>query len=182
VLGLFPAQCTTEPKRGRVSLWGNCESYCRPKDQPDCRATVRGALLDILLATLPHCDTRHSSQCFSQPPLDHRMGITPDQPDPQRCSTMSRKIISTFTAAAMSMSIAMAIPVAVTAVSGLGVVSEAQAAKKISRKKSLAPRRGSNSNAPAAINCDIESSEECQKIVICSPNCSTEQMQGGDCC
>jgi hypothetical protein len=40
---------------------------------------------------------------------------------------MSRKIISTFTAAAMSMSIALAVPVGVTAVSSLTVVSEAEA-------------------------------------------------------
>jgi hypothetical protein len=40
---------------------------------------------------------------------------------------MSRKIISTFTAAAMSMSIALAVPVAVTAVSSLTIVPEAQA-------------------------------------------------------
>ena len=40
---------------------------------------------------------------------------------------MSRKIISTLTAAAMSMSIAMVVPVAVTAVSSVAVVSQAQA-------------------------------------------------------
>ena len=40
---------------------------------------------------------------------------------------MGRKTISTFTAAAMSMSIALAVPVAVTAVSSLTVVSEAHA-------------------------------------------------------
>ncbi len=47
----------------------------------------------------------------------------------------------------------------------------------------LAPNsRGGRTQGPAEINCDIESSEECEKIVICEPNCSTEQMQGGDCC
>ena len=105
---------------------------------------------------------------------------------------MINKIFSTFAAAAMSMSIALAVPVGVTAVSSLTVVSNAQAAKianaspstnrRLHKKKSLAPRRGGNSNGPAVINCDIESSEECEKIVICSPNCSTDQMQGGDCC
>jgi hypothetical protein len=52
---------------------------------------------------------------------------------------MSRKIISTFTAAAMSMSIAMAVPVGVTAVSSLTVVPEAQAGwgkiKRVAKRK-----------------------------------------------
>jgi hypothetical protein len=52
---------------------------------------------------------------------------------------MSRKIISTFTAAAMSMSIAFAVPVAVTAVSSLTVVPEAQASVFQSINK--APKR-----------------------------------------
>ncbi|MFK5980087.1 MAG: hypothetical protein QM488_14495 [Rhizobiaceae bacterium] len=152
---------------------------------------------------------------------------------------MSLKIISTFTAAAMSMSI-LAVPVGVTAVSSFTIIPNAQAANKdpcagqkwpnytqdcidhivktistagggnsssnkaiarklivsgkikantsrrairrLLKKNSLTPRRGGNSKAPATIDCNIESSEECQKIVICSPNCSTEQMQGGDCC
>jgi hypothetical protein len=76
---------------------------------------------------LSHCDAMHSGRHFQQPSLDLRKGITPDQTDPQRRSTMSRKMISTFTAAAMSMSIAFAVPVAVTAVSCLTVVPEAQA-------------------------------------------------------
>ena len=46
----------------------------------------------------------------------------------------------------------------------------------------LAPNGGGHTNAPAEINCDIESSEECEKIVIADPNCSTEHMQGGDYC
>jgi hypothetical protein len=51
---------------------------------------------------------------------------------------MSRKIISTFTAAAMSTSIALAVPVGVTAVSSLTVVPEAQAS---GLKKNKRPAR-----------------------------------------
>lgn len=50
------------------------------------------------------------------------------------------------------------------------------------RPGKLAPNGGGRTNAPAEINCDIESSEECEKIVIADPNCSTEHMQGGDYC
>ena len=53
---------------------------------------------------------------------------------------MSRKIISTFTAAAMSMSIALAVPVGVTAVSSVAFTTEAQAglwnkAKRVTKRR-----------------------------------------------
>ena len=50
------------------------------------------------------------------------------------------------------------------------------------RRAVFSPGSNGGSQGPATINCDNESSEECQKIVVCTPNCSTEQMQGGDCC
>ena len=50
------------------------------------------------------------------------------------------------------------------------------------RPGKFAPNSSGHTNAPAEINCDIESSEECEKIVIAEPNCSTEHMQGGDYC
>lgn len=43
--------------------------------------------------------------------------------------------------------------------------------------------RGRNTTAgPATIGCEAESSEECNKIVVGEPNCSTEHMQGDDIC
>ena len=70
---------------------------------------------------------------------------------------MSRKIISTFTAAAMSMSIAMAVPVAVTAVSSLTVVSEAQAwgLKKIKRVTKRKLRKAKNGFRTACPNVGV---------------------------
>jgi hypothetical protein len=55
--------------------------------------------------------------------------------------------------------------------------------RKIRMPGKLAPNNhGGQTKGPAVINCDIESSEECEKMVICVGNCSTEQMQGDDCC
>lgn len=55
--------------------------------------------------------------------------------------------------------------------------------RKIRMPGKLAPNtHDGQTEGPAVIDCDIESSEECEKIVICEPNCSTEQMQGDDCC
>jgi len=61
--------------------------------------------------------------------------IKPEQPDTQRGSTMIRKMIPVFTAAAISMSISFIIPVGITAVSSFTFVSEAQAYSLGSIKK-----------------------------------------------
>jgi len=51
-----------------------------------------------------------------------------------------------------------------------------------SRSRAFKSGGSGPAKGPATINCDIESSEECEKIVVCTPNCSTEHMQGADCC